>query len=253
MRKIYLTFVILAMLVIAGCSNGEHAGSSEQSGGAAPEQSTKGNAEKENKKDEPKLEIIDSTSAAWKDSIGTIWVHASAVYKNTGTTAIDIGETQINYKAQDGSIMGTSTMVYSTPEIIQPGETAYITESTILDGTTDAAEFKEVSFNFGFDKTSEDGKILETSGVKGIVGDSFIPYKVTGLVTNTTDAKQDDIRIAAALLDAEGKLLGVLKGSVDVGLNPGGEAGFELTYPDLPAEIVPNIATVEVKAFAWTW
>ncbi|WP_102273680.1 FxLYD domain-containing protein [Cytobacillus massiliigabonensis] len=250
MKKFYAIFTIMLLLFVAACSNGEHAGSSESSGGATKSEDS---GKKEESKEEPKLEVVDSTASSWKNSIDTVWVHSAAVYKNTGNTPVDIGETQITYKGQDDSVLGTSTMIYSVPEVVQPGETAFIVDSTTLDGQADPAIFKESSYNYGFDETDKSSNLLETSGVKGIAGDSFSPYKVTGLVKNITDAKQDDIRIAAGLFDANGKLLGVLKGSVDVGLNAGGESGFELSYPDIPASIVPNIASVEVKAFAWNW
>lgn len=96
---------------------------------------------------------------------------------------------------------------------------------------------------------------MEVSGIKGTTGtDEYLPsYTVTGVVTNITEELQDDIRIAAALLADDGSLLGVLKGSIDVGLNPGSEAGFELSYPDLPQEIADKVETVDVKAYGWTW
>ncbi|MFJ7914780.1 MULTISPECIES: FxLYD domain-containing protein [unclassified Lysinibacillus] len=117
------------------------------------------------------------------------------------------------------------------PSIILPGETAIISESTTLDGTT-ADAYAETTFNFSFDKTEQDSNVLEVSGTKGIAGD--FGYKVTGVVKNITKEQQDDVRLAAALFDANGNLLGALKGSVDVGIAPGSEAGFELSYPDVP-------------------
>lgn len=217
------------MFLFVGCSN-EYAGTSEDK--KTTSEST--NKESKSQKDEAKLKMIDQTGGAWVDSIGTVWVHSAAVYKNTGNVPIDIGETQMNYKGQDGTVLGTSTMIYSVPSIIKPGETAFIGESTILDGQTDPATYKETTYNFGFDKTEDDPTILETSVVQGIKGDEYLPYKVTGMVKNTTKDKQDDIRLAAGLFDESGKLLGVLTGSVDVGLNPGSEAGFELSYPEIP-------------------
>ncbi|WP_221887671.1 FxLYD domain-containing protein [Lysinibacillus sphaericus] len=78
-------------------------------------------------------------------------------------------------------------------------------------------------------------------------------YKVTGVVKNITKEQQDDVRLAAALFDANGNLLGALKGSVDVGIAPGSEAGFELSYPDVPSEVIKNISTIEVKSYGWSF
>lgn len=236
------------MFFFAGCSN-DYAGSSEdkKTTGESP---TK---EDNSKKEEAKLEIVDQTGGSWVDSIGTVWVHSAAVFKNTGNVPVDIGETQMTFKGQDGSVLGTSTMIYSVPSIIKPGETAFIGESTVLDGQADPGNYKETSYNFGYDKTDEDPTILETSAVQGIKGDMFLPYKVTGMVKNITKDKQDDIRLAAGLFDSNGKLVGVLTGSVNVGLNPGAEAGFELSYPEIPKEAVDKIAKVEVKAYGFNF
>lgn len=233
MKFIISTFFIL-VLSLTGCSN-DYAGDTEKK--TTEESKNNGDTKTENKeKEEPKLEVIDQTGGAWKDSIGTVWVHSAVVFKNTGSVPISISDSQLNYKAQDNTILGTSPGVFSVPSVVKPGETAFIGESTILDGITDSASYKETTINFGFDPTDEDPNLLETSGVKGIKGDDYSPYKVTGLVKNTTDQKQDDIRLAAGLFDANGKILGVLSSSVDVGVNPGSEAGFELNYPDVPPE-----------------
>ncbi len=239
------------MVLIVGCSN-EYAGTSDEKNTKDTSEETK---QTDNQKDEQeaKLEIVDQASGAWTDSIGSVWVHTGAIYKNTGDVPVEIGETQMNYKAQDGSVLGTSTMVYSVPSVVGPNETAFIGETTILDGETDSANFKETTFNFGFDKTKEDPTLLETSVVKGIKGDDYSSYRVTGMVKNTTDAKQDDIRLAAALLDESGKLVGVLVGLVDIGVNPGSEAGFELAYPEIPKEAEARVAKIEVKAYGFNF
>lgn len=249
--KKYIPFIlVLSMFLFAGCSN-EYAGTSEDKNNTT--ESTNKKTQTQEKKEEAKLEIIDQTGGTWADSIGTVWVHSASVFKNTGNVPIEIGETQMNYKGQDGTVLGTSTMIYSVPSIVQPGETAFIGESTILDGQTDPASYKETTYNFGFDQTTEDPTILETSVVQGIKGDEYTSYKVTGMVKNITKDKQDDIRLAAGLFDQNGKLVGVLTGSVGVGLNPGMEAGFELSYPEIPKEAAGNIAKVEVKAYGFNF
>ncbi len=253
MKKAFSLILLVFLLVTVGCNN-EYAGSSEDNNKTNETEAVKnGKEDKDEKKEEAKLEIVDQTSGAWVDSIGSVWVHSAAVYKNTGNVPVDIGETQMTYKGNDGSVLGTSTMIYSVPEIVQPGETAFVGESTILDGQTDANNFKETGYNFGFDQTSDDPTILETSAVQGIKGDQYIPYKVTGMVKNTTKVKQDDIRLAAGLFDGAGKLVGVLTGSVDIGLNPSGEAGFDLSYPEIPKEAVDKIVKVEVKAYGFNF
>lgn len=245
----FLFVLMFGLFIMTGCGP-ENAGE----GGDTAENGTDENSEANKEKDESnksKLEIVKSAGGAWKDSIDTVWVHSSAVFENKGDVPVDIGETQMNFKGQDDSILGTATMVYSVPAIVKPGETAFISETTTLEGITDPAQYKETTYNFGFDETEEDPNLLEVSGEKGMVGDEYTPYKVTGIVKNTTEELQDDVRVAAALYAEDGSLVGVLTGSVDVGINPGGEAGFELTYPEIPKGSAEKVKDVEVKAYGF--
>lgn len=240
-KKLIFSAALVLSLGLAGCGSSTNTASTGGDSGKPAE------TKKETK---ASAEITKQTGVAWTNSIGSVYVHSAAIFENTGDTPVKIGETQMNYKDKDGGMLGTSTMIYSVPSIIQPGETAIIAESTILDGTP-ADAYKETSFNFSFDKTEEDPNLLEVSGTKGIAGD--YGYKVTGVVKNITKEQQDDVRLAAALFDANGDLLGALTGSVDVGIAPGSEAGFELSYPELPPDVISKISTIEVKSYGWSW
>ena len=246
MKLKYISMSIALSMLLAACGDSKTTISSSDS-----TKTDKENVEQVQEESNVLLEIVDSSGTAWMDSIGTVWVHSAAIFENTGDTAVDIGETQMNFKATDGSILGTSTMIYAVPEIVNPGETAVIVESTILDGITNKDQYAETSYNFSYDVTDEDPNLMETSTIKGINGE--YGYKVTGLVKNPTDVQQEDVRIAAILYDAEGNLLGALSGSVDVGLAPQGEAGFELSYPNLPKEVGAKVAKIDVKSYGWTW
>ncbi len=246
MKLKYISMSIALSMLLSACGDNKTTISSSDSA-----KNDEQNVEQVQEESNALLEIVDSSGTAWVDSIGTVWVHSAAIFENTGDTAVDIGETQMNFKSTDGSILGTSTMIYAVPEIVNPGETAVIVESTILDGITNKNQYAETSYNFNYDVTDEDPNLMEISAIKGINGE--YGYKVTGLVKNPTDVQQEDVRIAAILYDAEGNLLGALSGSVDVGLAPQGEAGFELSYPDLPEEVGAKVAKIDVKTFGWTW
>lgn len=242
MRKVIFGSIVLS-LMLAGCGGG---GTASTGGGDKED-----NKPVETKKEEKALaEITKHTGAVWTNSIGSVWVHSAAIFENTGETPVEIGETQMNYKGTDEGILGTSTMIYSVPRVVLPGETAIIAESTILDGVS-AEEYAETTFNFSFDKTDKDPNALEVSGTKGILGE--YGYKITGVVKNITEEQQDDVRLAAALYDENGDFLGALQGMVDVGIAPGSEAGFELSYPELSPEVIDKISTFEVKSYGWTW
>lgn len=247
-KLIFGTAALSISLILAGCgSNGTAVSSEGSTTGDTGEK-----AQSETEKSIALTEITKQAGQAWKSYEGSeyTYIHAAAIYENKGDVPVKIGETQMNHKGTDGSILSTETMVYSVPAVISPGENAIIVATTYAEGTTPEA-YGETTYNFSFDETDEASNLMEVSGVKGIpTGES---YKVTGIVKNITDQQQDDIRIAAVLLDAEGNLLGALKGSVDVGLAPNNEAGFELSYPELPPNIKDKVATIDVKSYAWNW
>lgn len=245
MKKISI-LILSALLLLTAC------GDSKQTISQSADKENNSVAEENNNKEaNTKIEIENSGSNIWSDSINSIWINTATIYKNTGDVPVEIGETQMNYKAKDGSVLGTSTMIYAVPSIVQPGETAFITESTILDGESSTDNYAETTFNFNFEETDESSNLMEVSAVKGVSSD--FGYSVTGLVKNPTDIQQEDIRLAAILYDANGNILGGLSGSVDVGLAPGGEAGFELSYPPLPDDIGTKVSKIEVKSYGFTW
>ncbi|HET7579354.1 MAG TPA: FxLYD domain-containing protein [Bacillales bacterium] len=199
-----------------------------------------------------KVEISQETSSVWKDSTGAVWANYSAIVKNTGDTVARIGSVQVNFKGKDGSVLGTSQMVNVVPDTIPAGGTAYITTSKILKTVTDPKKFDKATVNIDFDKTTQKPNLMKTSKVK-FKTEEYGTYIVTGTVKNPTDQKADQIRIAAALFDKKGNLVGVLNGGIDVKLNPGGTAGFELEYPPLPKKIKGNVEKVKVKAYSWSF
>lgn len=248
MKKITILLITL-LFILSACGDSKQTISQSAEKESQSENSEETTQAKE--KVNAKLEIEDSGSTIWSDSIDSIWINTAAIFRNTGEVPVDIGETQMNYKGKDGSILGTSTMIYAVPEIVQPGESAIIVEGTTLNDVTSLDNYSETTFNFNFDATEEDSNLMEVSAVKGIPSD--YGYSVTGIVKNPTDVQQEDIRLAAILYDENGKILGGLSGSVDVGLAAGGEAGFELSYPPLPDNIGSKVNKIEVKSYGFTW
>lgn len=247
MKKIFTSMLFMVLLLsLAACDSKQTISQS------TPTSNDEEQSKQQTKKEQnASLEIVNSGSTVWVDSINSVWVNSAAIYKNTGDVAVEIGETQMNFKAKDDSIMGTSSMIYAVPTVVQPGETAIVGEGTVLDGETTTDNFLETTYNFNFEPTDADSNLMEVSNVKGVQGE--YDYSVTGMVKNPTNIKQDDVRIAAILYDASDKVIGALTGSVDVGLAPNGEAGFDLSYPSLPENIGTKVKNIEVKSYGFTW
>lgn len=223
----------------------------EQSAETAPDE-----VQKESKEENVSVavEIADQTDSAWVDSIDSLWVHSAAVLENTDNVPVVVGEVQMNFMNKEGSVLGTDAMNSATPEVLKPGETAFVSQTTTLDGVTDPEEFDHTTYNFEYREAfGEDANLMEVKNVQHGPGDEYNPYRVTGIVENMTGDVQEDIRIAAGLYAEDGSLLGVLTDSISVSVNAGSEAGFELTYPGIPAENAGKVKDVEVKAYGWDW
>ena len=244
--------MFLSVALLVACGSEESTTSTKVEGNEA-NTNTK---QSEEVKEEANIEVAQETYGVWTDSIDSVWVHYSAEIVNNGKKAASIGDIQVNFEGADGSVLGTDTMLSATPGIIQPGETAYITTSTTLDGYAET-DFAKASLNVDFDSVSEKAQLLTANAVKlvDLSADEFAysPYKVTGTIMNDSGEKADDIRIASGLYDAEGKLQGVLEGSLDISINPDGKAGFELNYPELPKEIAGKVTEVKVKVYNWSF
>ncbi len=111
-----------------------------------------------------------------------------------------------------------------------------------IENTGDAiAELGSAQVNF----VDDSGSIVGTSDMSTPVPNVLSPSETAFLgdsamwnaVDNTNKELVDDIRLAAGLYDSEGKLVAVLKESLQVSLNPNNTADFEIFYPNFPKDI----------------
>ncbi|GGF27489.1 hypothetical protein GCM10010954_28210 [Halobacillus andaensis] len=254
-----LGITVLAASVLGACSSEESTMSSgdeqeeQQDGQEEAEAAEKEDEEEE--KAEAVVEVKSETFGSWEDSIDNVYASYSAEVTNTGDQPASVGDIQVNFEGEDGSILGTASMLLAVPEVIMPGETAYIGESTIIESVSSADEIANANANIDFSSTEEEPMMLDTENVNFSEGkDEYSsPYQVTGTVINQNEEKADDIRLAAGLYDEGGEFLGTLNGSIEVSLNQDGKAGFELEYPELPEDVKGKVAEVKVKAYNWSF
>jgi len=195
-------------------------------------------------------EVTQISAFLWKDSIDTIWVHGAIEITNTGDTPLKIGNVQISIYDNQNNVLGTIPMVLPIPEILNPGETSYAGDSTILEKIKDSNTKIYAKANIDYDVTDKKSPNLELSKIEG-VKDDFFGYKAVGEVKNTTDKPADDIRIIIALLDNNSKLVGLIRAYPQVTLNPGDNMAFETGGTVLPPDINKKVSKVIGKAFNW--
>ena len=197
-------------------------------------------------------EITQTAMHKWKDGIGSIWVHGAIEIKNTGTVPVQIGDIAISFIGEGDTILGSDTMIASVPNIIKPGDVAYVGDSNILEGISSIDEIIDIEANIDFRETEAESQMLTVEDLN-IRTDGYGDFKVTGRVANTSTENADDIRIVIALFNDEGKLLGIKKASPDVTLAPDKKMGFEARYPTIEGGMASEVSTLTGKAYNWSW
>jgi len=235
----------LLVLLLAGCSE-EETTKQEPAKKLTVEEKTE-------KKVEVQVEVTDHVYYKWNDeSIGNMeQITFYAKIENTGNKPVDVMDTKLTYKNNDGSVIGTmeNSDLYMNihPSVIAPGQSSYIAIS--VDGDESFKDFKEVTVDV---KPVEfDGDVVELKTDKvnvkksdewgGMVG-------VTGYIKNETDKPADQVQLASALYDKEGKFIGALLPGSDQSfqVEANGETSFDLGIPGFPSDQVENVEKAEV-------
>ena len=240
MKQLLMLLIVgLLSFGLVGCSG--ESGTANSGGDATPASSdaSSGSAN---------AEITQTAFKVW-ESYDMVTAHGAVEIKNTGDVPIKLGDISISFVGKDDSIVESMSMILPVPEILQPGEVAYASDSTYPDGIK-PDDLVDIEANIDFDATEETGQILAVNDLN--IKDEEEGVKVTGRVENVSDKNADDVRVAIGLLDKDGKLLGVLTTSEDVTLAPGKTLGFSTNYPELNIK-ADEVATMEGKSYNWSW
>jgi hypothetical protein len=196
---------------------------------------------------------VKKVKQVWLTEFGTAWVHAAIEITNVGQTAVDLGSITFTVYSTDGRVLETMSLVSPIPEIIRAGEVAYAYEETTLDIAA-PAEVGELKVNFDYNPTHEEPQLLSVENLSWSE-EKFTGHRVTGEVVNTSGKNADDIRVAVALYDGAGNLLGVFTSySIGVTLVPGDRVGFEATtLSGFPPAVGATVQRLVAVAYNWTW
>ena len=78
-------------------------------------------------------EVTYTNAIVYKNSIGSVWVHAIVQLENTGTDPLYLSSSTIDLEDADEHLVKTLDLVSAYPEVLLPGETALLVEDTTLD------------------------------------------------------------------------------------------------------------------------
>lgn len=152
-----------------------------------------------------------------------------AEIKNTGTTTVKLSDISIDLEDSDGKILTTTDYVSAFPNVINPGESAYICESLLSYDTTvtnlDTIGKALVHY------TLEESNTVEPLNVEITETQLTLEYsrpKIVGRIENMTEEAMSNIYIACPIYSANGELLTVTFTIVD-SLNAHEKKGFDQT------------------------
>lgn len=157
-------------------------------------------------KEEAQAEVIKTHWEAYTSSIGTNWVIVTGVIKNTGNTKLKLGQASGTIYNTEGKVVGSDTE-YVYPEIIAPGEEAYVA-ATIMD-TVKKPEIANARIQFSYNETTEEPIKINVVNDTGKKID--YSYVVTGELENPTDKEIRNVRALVLFYDAEGNLINAEK------------------------------------------
>ena len=242
MRKAGLA-LLLAMALV-GCSE-EETTKQEPTKEPAVEQKTE-------EKAEVQVDVTEKVFYKWNDeSIGGMeQITFYAKIENTGNKPVDVMDTKLTYTDNDGGVIGTmensDLFMNIHPSVIAPGQSSYVAIS--LDGGESFDNLKDITVEV---KPVESENVVELKTDKVNVkksGEWGGSLGVTGYIKNETDKPADQVQLAAALYDKEGKFLGALLPGSDQSfqVDANGETSFDLGIPGFPSDQVENVEKAEV-------
>ena len=250
--KAFLTGILcLCMSACGSSSKPDSSKADEKEETAAAEEKTEEETKEEAPKEETKEAVAWETGEAravtYTDSIGSVWVQVICPVTNTGTKNLYLSSGTMDLEDTDGHLVESLSMVSVFPEVIQPGETAYYYEETILDGGDPGA--LNVLPHVKVKEAKVDCIRFEISDVD-IADESYGDVKVTGRVENTTSEDENLVQVIALLFDADNNLIALPFTYLTDGLTAVDKIGFSMTTFSVPDSVTAGaVDHYEVYAY----
>lgn len=254
MKKNIAMLVLIALMVsLTACGGSGSAADSTATSTAASATASAASVPEEAPESEPAAaaeayEITYSSARAYTNSIGTPYAQVIVEIENTGTADLYLSSGSYDLEDADGALVTSSTLVSTFPEVIAPGEKAYMYEETILD----AAVESELTVLPRLDAAAAKVENIRyaTSDVE-LITDQYGFLKVKGRVENTSEEASDGmVYVVAILKNAEGQPIGQMFTILTDEIPAGEKIGFEASALSLPDDVTADsVADFEVFAY----
>lgn len=266
MKKLLL-FSVTSLLLLGACGNAEDPVSEEALGStdeataeqeeAAAEESTEETATEDYSLSVPDIEdmeIVNEVTYAYSDSSSGInWASYYSEIKNNGDLPVNLSSSSVVYTDEAGEkvLMVSDMGLDVIPQVINPGETAFVNIYDPIQNTEDFSGVYQANIEMQPIESIDTLVIHETENVNVIYNENgdFSNIRATGSVNVKEDVVGYDLVVA--MYDAEGNFLGTLTGgSSDDLLTAGSSTAFETENPPFPQTLMPEVA--EWEAFAYS-
>lgn len=238
MKKLFsVCLVSLLAMNLTACGGTAGTSSQMQSSASAPtssstvEESSATEKTEENSQseeaEEPLLGIKSEKLHIFTDSIGSTDAIYLCELVNTGSTSIKLSDVSIDVEDEAGTLMTVADYVSVYPEVIAPGEIAYICEEVIngtIDTDLDASKAAKAIVYCDITEKEKDPISAEVTQINLSVKSNY--PNVTGKVKNTGSEDLSMVYVSVPVYSAEGELQTVIFTIIDK-IKAGEEQSFE--------------------------
>lgn len=230
MKRIPIIMLVFALL-LALCACGTTASKLEAPSGAASSVPKEESKTPEPVKDEPKAEIVYQRLEVYTNALNSVCATYVAEIKNTGTCTIGFtSDASIDIENASGSLVTTKQYISIHPDVIAPGESAYITTQVyndMLDGKVEAAELAQAIFHFAYAKNADYTPMpISVSDIS--ISEKYSSISVTARLENTGSETITSPWVVIPVRDASGTLVSALF-TIGDDLAAGAQRGIEQT------------------------
>lgn len=176
--------------------------------------------------EETKVEVVSENLLKYT-SYNSGYATYLAEIKNTGTTSVYIHNVSVDVEDMNGSLLKSEEFISAHPNVIAPGESAYICSNVIT--SLDEVNLDNVGkaiLHYDADETSTAEKLNVELSEVSIKANSYGGYAVMGRATNTGTEDLEYFYIGGDIRDGNGVLQNYVYTSID-SLKAGETKGFE--------------------------
>lgn len=240
MRMLRPTLVILAVVVIGGCSAGAKDVGTQAPTGKPPATAALASAASPTPDataaptptpkptiGEAKLSKTQQIVHAWASSGTYVRYEVIVEVKNSGSGWADMmaGSSDYTVYDKDGGVTATGNFLYAYPRYLGPGETGYLLEQGIESGVK-ADAFVTVEANGQYNPVDSAGPVLTTDKIKLKAAAYSGAVDATGTVTNTSSVDVKRVVIGVIMFDSSGNPLCFAYTNLVENVNAGQTKGF---------------------------